>query len=106
MTLRLPRWFTLTTRASGSRRCPRTAEHGRNYAYWSDGHSLTLPGVVVPLARLQPALDVNELALGEELAADLGQPVPGYLFSCAELSGRARDACTICLWPVVMNMPG
>jgi hypothetical protein len=33
--------------------------------------------VVVPLAGLQPTLDVDQLSLRQELAADLGQPVPG-----------------------------
>jgi hypothetical protein len=37
-----------------------------------------LSGVVVPPARLQPALDVDELALRQELAADLGQPIPRH----------------------------
>jgi hypothetical protein len=37
---------------------------------------VSLSCVVVPLARLEAALDVDELALREELARDLGQAVP------------------------------
>jgi hypothetical protein len=38
---------------------------------------VSLAGVVIPLTGLEPALDVDELALRQELAADLGEPVPG-----------------------------
>jgi hypothetical protein len=38
---------------------------------------LRIAGIVVPLPRLEAALDVDELALRQELAADLGQPIPG-----------------------------
>lgn len=38
--------------------------------------TLTHAGVVVPLAGLEAALGVDELALGKELTADLRQPVP------------------------------
>ena len=36
-------------------------------------------GVVVPLTGLQAAFGVDQLALRQELAADLGQAVPGLL---------------------------
>src|SRR5688572_5044056 len=39
---------------------------------------VSLAGVVVPLACLEAALDVDELALRQELPRDLGQPVPGH----------------------------
>ena len=39
---------------------------------------VSLAGIVVPLSRLEAALDVDQLALRQELAADLGQPVPGH----------------------------
>jgi len=37
---------------------------------------VALSGVIVPLARLETALDVDQLALRQELAGDLGQAVP------------------------------
>ena len=40
---------------------------------------MLVPGIVVPLAGLQPPVDVDQLALRQELAADLGQPVPGHM---------------------------
>jgi hypothetical protein len=40
-----------------------------------------LAGIVVPLARLEPTLDVDELAFRQELPADLGQAVPGLMSS-------------------------
>jgi hypothetical protein len=60
----------------------------------------TLAGVVVPLAALKSALDVHELALRQELAGDLGQPVPGdarlvlrpLAVACAVLVRRDRAA--------------
>ena len=42
------------------------------------GRRVGVAGVVLPLARLEAALDVDELTLGQELARDLGQPVPGH----------------------------
>src|SRR5918999_621016 len=40
------------------------------------GLPVPLPGVVVPLARLEAALDVDQLALRQELAGDFGQTIP------------------------------
>jgi hypothetical protein len=37
---------------------------------------MLLAGVVVPLARLEPARDVYQLTLAQELAADLGPGDP------------------------------
>jgi hypothetical protein len=39
---------------------------------------VSLAGIIVPLPRLEAALDVDELALRQELTADLGQPIPGH----------------------------
>ena len=42
------------------------------------GLPVPLAGVVVPLARLKASLDVDQLALRQELAGDLGQAIPGH----------------------------
>jgi hypothetical protein len=39
---------------------------------------VALASVVVPLARLETAFNVDQLPLAQELAADLGQPIPGH----------------------------
>ena len=46
------------------------------------------PASSVPLPRLQSALDIHQLFLRQELAADLRQPVPGLMRSERVLSGR------------------
>jgi hypothetical protein len=43
-------------------------------AFCDPAHDRVSTGV----ARLQPPLDVDQLTLGEELAADLGQPIPRH----------------------------
>ena len=39
---------------------------------------MALSGIIIPLTSLQASVDVDQLALRQELAADLRQPVPGH----------------------------
>jgi hypothetical protein len=63
------------------------------------GLPMPLAGIVIPLARLEAPLDIDELALRQELATDLGQAVPGdarvvlgaLAASAAKLVGRDRE---------------
>lgn len=40
--------------------------------------TVTYAGILVPLAGLEPALGIDQLALRQELAADLGEPIPRH----------------------------
>ena len=61
----------------------------------------SLSGIVVPLTRLEPPVDVDQLALRQELAADLREAIPrhaGVIFGplpvgAAELVRRDREGC-------------
>ncbi len=64
---------------------------------------VALSGVIVPLPRLQSALDIHQLSLRQELTADFGQAIPrdtGMVFgplaiSTAVLVGRDRKVVKV-----------
>ena len=76
---------------------------------WLTGYRrdpVPLARVVVPLAGLEATLDVDELALRQELPADLGETIPGYMFSCVLLvGGGCPSRLTVSQQPLVRRFP-